>query len=112
MEALLHGIEVPSRVQPPLPLDVTASDCAVFDALRSALPVSQVEPGPRIALIRFEPGTPLGVYLSRDTRAATAKAMAQAPPGPDSAVWARGSACDRPERPFRRCQPSRRRSLA
>jgi CelD/BcsL family acetyltransferase involved in cellulose biosynthesis len=46
----------------------------VAAALSAELPVSACRPGPEAPQLRFAPGQPLSTYLSRNTRAAAAKA--------------------------------------
>jgi CelD/BcsL family acetyltransferase involved in cellulose biosynthesis len=46
----------------------------VAAALSAALPVSACRPGPEAPQLRFAPGEPLSTYVSRNTRAAVAKA--------------------------------------
>jgi CelD/BcsL family acetyltransferase involved in cellulose biosynthesis len=57
--------------------DLPAADPAAA-ALAAALPVSVCLPGPAAPQLRFAPGQPLSAYLSRNTRAAVAKARNRA----------------------------------
>jgi CelD/BcsL family acetyltransferase involved in cellulose biosynthesis len=68
--AALRGLGRPWRLH----ISNLPADCAVLEALRAALPLNRVDPGPSAALMRFKPAEPLGAYLSRNTRAAMAKA--------------------------------------